>query len=105
MLKELDKNGKVVTKKEGTKEYYELLEILGDHFWAYDGLEDESIKRLYFPTVVFVLEGEVVGIHIDTIESQKDPRVPLTEKQKNELINIYVNNINKLSDDICDDKC
>ena len=72
---------------------------------AYDGLEDESIKRLYFPTVVFVLEGEVVGIHIDTIESQKDPRVPLTEKQKNELINIYVNNINKLSDDICDDKC
>lgn len=104
-VKELDKNGKVVTKKEGTKEYYELLEILGDHFWAYDGLEDESIKRLYFPTVVFVLEGEVVGIHIDTIESQKDPRVPLTEKQKNELINIYVNNINKLSDDICDDKC
>lgn len=104
-VKELDKTGKVVTKKEGTKEYYELLEILGDHFWAYDGLEDESIKRLYFPTVVFVLEGEVVGIHIDTIESQKDPRVPLTEKQKNELINIYVNNINKLSDDICDDKC
>jgi len=104
-IKELDKNGKVVTKKEGTKEYYELLEILGDHFWAYDGLEDESIKRLYFPTVVFILDGEVVGIHIDTIESQKDPRVPLTDEQKNELINIYINNINKLSDDICDDKC
>jgi len=104
-VKELDKNGKVVTKKEGTKEYYELLEILGDHFWAYDGLEDESIKRLYFPTVVFILDGEVVGIHIDTIESQKDPRVPLTDEQKNELINIYINNINKLSDDICDDKC
>ncbi len=104
-VKSLDEDGNIVTEKEGTEEYYKLLEVLGDHFWAYEGLNDESIKRLYFPTVVFVLEGEVVGIHIDTIESQKDARVPLTEEQKSELVNIYTGHINKVLSDVCDERC
>lgn len=104
-VKSLDDGGNIVTEKEGTEEYYKLLEVLGDHFWAYEGLNDESIKRLYFPTVVFILEGEVVGIHIDTIESQKDARVPLTEEQKSELVNIYTGYINKVLSDVCDERC
>ena len=104
-VKSLDEDGNIVTEKEGTDEYYKLLEVLGDHFWAYEGLNDESIKRLYFPTVVFILEGEVVGIHIDTIESQKDARVPLTEEQKSELVNIYTEHINKVLSDVCDERC
>ena len=104
-VKSLDEDGNIVTEKEGTKEYYKLLEVLGDNLWAYEGLNDENIRRLYFPTVVFVLEGEVVGIHIDTIESQTDARVPLTEEQKSELVNIYIGHINKVLSDVCDERC
>ena len=103
--KKLDENGNVVTIKEGTKEYYELVESLSSVLGEYEGLNDESIKRLYFPTVVFIKDGKVVGCHIDTLPSQTDPRVPLTEEQKSELVNIYTTNIAKISDDVCDDKC
>lgn len=103
--KELDVNGNVVTTKEGTKEYYELVELLSSVLGEYEGLNDESIKRLYFPTVVFIKNGVIVGCHIDTLPSQTDPRVPLNEEQKGELVNIYTNNITKISDDVCDDKC
>lgn len=104
-VKLLDEDGNIVTEKEGTKEYYELLNILGDHLGEYEGLNDDSIKRLYFPTVVFVRDGKVVGSHINTLESQTDPRVPLTEKQKEELVNIYMDGIGKVLKDVCDDKC
>ena len=104
-VKLLDEDGNIVTEKEGTKEYYELLNILGDHLGEYEGLNDDSIKRLYFPTVVFVRDGKVVGSHINTLESQIDPRVPLTEKQKEDLVNIYMDGIGKVLKDVCDDKC
>lgn len=103
--KELDENGNIVTTKEGTKEYYELVELLSTVLGEYEGLNDESIKRLYFPTVVFIKDGKIVGCHIDTLPSQTDPRVPLTEEQKAELINIYTDNIIKTLDSVCDDKC
>lgn len=103
--KSLGEDGDVVIEKEGTKEYYELLDILGDNLGEYEGLNDDSIKRLYFPTVVFVRDGKVVNVHINTIESQTDPRVPLTEKQKEELVNIYMDGIGKVLKDVCDDKC
>lgn len=103
--KELDENGNVVTAKEGTKEYYELVELLSTVLGEYEGLNDESIKRLYFPTVVFIKDGKIVGCHIGTLPSQTDPRVPLTEEQKVELINIYTDNIIKTLDSVCDDKC
>ena len=75
--------------------------VLGE----YEGLNDESIKRLYFPTVVFIKDGKIVGCHIGTLPSQTDQRVPLTEEQNGELINIYTDNIIKTLDSVCDDKC
>ena len=103
--KALDTDGNVVTTKEGTKEYYELVDLLSTVLGEYEGLNDASIKRLYFPTVVFIKDGKILGCHIDTLPSQTDPRVPLTEEQKSELVNIYTTNIAKISDDVCDDKC
>lgn len=88
-IKKLDENGKIVTTKEGTKEYYELVNLLSDYLGEYEGLNDKEIKRLYFPTVVFVKEGKVLGLNVSTVESQLDPMVDLNEKQKAELKNIY----------------
>ncbi len=90
------KDGKIVTNKKGTKEYYELVDRLKDNLGSYEGLDDESIKRLYFPTAVFVMGGKVVGIHVGTVDSQTDPSKPLTEKQKQELLDIYNENISKM---------
>lgn len=102
-VKEL-KDGKVVTTKEGTKEYYQLVDKLKDVLGPYEGLEDESIKRLYFPTMVFVMGGKVVGTHIGTVDSQKDPYKGLTKKEKEELLKIYENNIEKIYG-VCDENC
>lgn len=90
------KDGKIVTKKEGTKEYYKIVDKLKDYLGPYEGLEDDSIKRLYFPTVVFVMGGKIVGTHIGTVDSQDDPSKPLTKDQKQELLDIYNKNIKKI---------
>lgn len=104
-IKSLDDNGNIVTEKEGTKEYYELIETLGDSIGSYEGLNDDSIKRLYFPTVVFVKDGKILNAHIGTLDSQEDPYVVLNKNQKNELKNIYIDNINKVYDILCDEAC
>ena len=95
-IKELDDDGNVKTLQEGTDKYYKILELLGDKASIYDGLNDQSIKRLYFPTVVFVKNGEIVDIHVSTIDSQKDPYKKLSSKQIKELKQIFKSAINKL---------
>lgn len=103
--KVLDANGKIVTKKEGTKEYKELLEKLDDYLLPYDGLEDDSIKRLYFPSVYFIKDGVVIGKHIDTVESHIDASKALDEEQKLELKTIYEEKMLEVLDTACDKEC
>lgn len=93
----LDEQGNVVVEKEGTEEYYRILELLGDHASVYAGLNDESIKRLYFPTVVAVVDGEVQDVHAGTLDSVEDPYVPLTEEQAEELTSRYEELMEKVS--------
>lgn len=103
--KHLDENGNIVTDQEGTSEYYKIVDLLKDKLNSYDGLNDETIKRLYFPTVVFIKDGQLIGLHSGTVESQKDPQIALTESQKSELQNIYSDYIHKVLGDLCDEKC
>ena len=95
-------DGKVKTTKKGKKNYYKILDILGDKASVYEGLEDDSIKRLYFPTVVFVRNGKIVDIHISTVDSQEDPYKKLNKKQKAELKKIYTRGIAKMNGKECD---
>ncbi len=95
-IKELDEDGQVKTLQEGTEKYYKILELLGDKASVYEGLNDESIKRLYFPTVVFVKNGKIVDIHVSTVDSQKDPYKKLNDNQIKELKQIYKVAIKKL---------
>lgn len=102
--KHTDEDGHVVTDKEGTTEYYEILSLLGEHVSDYDGLPDNS-KRLYFPTIVFVKEGKIVALHEGTLESQTNPFVQLTEEEKNEILSILEHGIVETYDLICDENC
>lgn len=101
---EVDKNKKVVVKKEGTDDYYKLLEKLGDFASDYDleGAETDS-KRLYFPTVLVVKEGKIASFHEGTLESQENPFEEMNKEDKNELKGTLVEKFNKLV--VCDGAC
>lgn len=104
-IKHLDENNQIITDKEGTQEYNELIKIMYDYLGEYEGLNDQSIKRLYFPSVVFVKEGKIIDIHIGTLEEQENPYEPLNTNQIEKLKNIYKSNILKTIDTKCSDKC
>lgn len=88
--KRLNDDGTIEVVKEGADEYYTILELLGDYADRYEGLGDDSIKRLYFPTVVFVKNGKIIDVHVSTLSSHQDGEKRLTDKQSKELQNIYV---------------
>lgn len=104
-VKHLDENGNIVVDKQGTQEYYEIVNLLKEYLGEYSGLNDSSIKRLYFPTIVFVKEGKVIYVHIGTLKSQNDPYKELTEEQKTELSNIISSYATKVYDVVCDEHC
>jgi thiol-disulfide isomerase/thioredoxin len=99
------KDGEIITEEEGTEDYKKLVELMYDFLPAYSGLEDDSIKRLYFPTVVFVKEGKIVGLHTSTVDSQEDPFTELDKEQKEELKTIYTDYINEVYEILCDEAC
>jgi len=98
-------DGKVVTKNEGTKNYSKFLEKFNDYLPVYSGLNDDSIKRMYVPTVFFLKNGEVVGYHFNTVESQTNPMIPLDQVQYDELKNILIENIDKIYNYKCTEGC
>ena len=104
-------DGTLEVVKEGTKGYKKLLTRLDPILDEYM-LEDihgnpvsANEKRIFVPLVVFVREGEIVSYHLDTVSSQENPFNGLTSEQKNELMDIYVNNMHKVLNDVCDTNC
>lgn len=100
--KHLDEEGNIVLDQEGSDNYNRIVEQLKDNLGAYEGLNDDSIKRLYFPTVVFVRNGKVEDIHIGTLDSQEDPYKKLTDSQEKELKKIFTKAIKKIEVLTCD---
>ena len=104
-------DGSLETVKEGTEGYKKLLSRLDAILDEYT-LEDmhgntvsANEKRIYVPLVVFVKDGEIVGYHIDTVESQTNPFEKLNEEQTNELMDIYISYMHKVLNDVCDSSC
>ena len=99
-------------EKNGTEGYFDLLKALDKHLTDYVVVfEDEEYetgeKRIYAPSVIFVRDGKVLGVHVSTLESQTDPRKPLTDKQYEELYGIYEDYILEMKNSTCskDDAC
>ncbi len=99
----LENETKAKMEYVGTDNYYVFLDLLDSYLSDYTltNKSGEKIKtgekRLLAPTVVFVKNGEILGFHVGTVESQQDPYLELTEEQKEELRNIYLENINKIN--------
>lgn len=94
--KYLDSEGNILTLHKGSDEYYEILDLLGDRADKYEGLNDDSIKRLYFPTVLFIKSGKIIDMHVSTVESNKSKKEKLTDKEYKKLKNIYISGMKKL---------
>lgn len=99
----LDEDGNEI---KGTEGYFKLLDALEEHLSDYTVVyEDETYevgeKRLFAPTVVFVKDGDVVGLHVSTVEGQTDPYEDLTEDQYKELYDIYEGYILEMNGSTC----
>ena len=89
-------NKKIITQKEGTDDYYKLVDKMESILGEYEGLNDSSIKRLYFPTVIFVVEGKIVKYNIGTVDSQTDPYKKLTNEETKELKNKLIEGMEEI---------
>jgi hypothetical protein len=92
----LDDSGKIVVEQEGTEAYQQLVATLYDWLGPYNGLNDDSIKRIYFPTTVFVRNGQIVDVHLVTVESQESGYDPLTDEQHAELLSTLTTDIQSI---------
>lgn len=107
----LDTRNKAKRTKDASQSYYNILLALANELSDYVLTTDKGKevntgeKRLYAPTVVAVLNGELIGFHEGSVESHKiddDGNVPdLTKEQEDELFNIYTEMISKYLGDEC----
>lgn len=96
-------------RDENSQEYQKLVNLLKDFLLTDTATQketdknfDKNKKRLYMPDVFFIKDGEIVGDHKSTVESQKDPKIALTKDQYNDLKKIYTDYIKKMNG-TCDD--
>ena len=105
LVYQLDENGKEI---KGTEGYFKLLKALDKHLTDYtisfDGKTYETgEKRIYAPTVIFVRNGKILGLHVSTIDSQENGFDKLNKQEKEELYNIYEDYILEMNRKTCSD--
>lgn len=109
LVYQLDDEG---NEKKGVKGYFDLMEALDEHLTEYvvsykDKEYKTGEKRIYAPTVVFVRDGRVLGLHVSTVDSHKSGFDKMTEEQVDELYGIYEEYILEMKNSTCskDDAC
>ena len=99
---------KAVVDKEGTENYYKLLDLLDKHLRKFTIADDDNksydtgVKRLYAPTTVVVKKGKIVGFLEGTVETQAK-FVPLTDDEIKELKSTLGEMFAKVSTTVCSD--
>lgn len=87
-------------RKENTKEYLEIVDILKEHL-RYD---DEGNKRIYVPAVIAINNGNIVGFDDETSYDTlgyDDPKDYWTEERKQNLKEKLVSMISKIEINDC----
>lgn len=85
-------------RQNNTEEYQELVSLLED----YIGEDAEGNKRIGAPTVVFVQNGKIKGVHIDTVEGHDATERKMTTEEVRVLKQTYTDLIDKVYNDECD---
>lgn len=79
-------------KAEQPEQYDNLKMMLSDYL----ATNADGEKTLYVPDVYFIKDGTIIGHHLGTLETQQDPYVILTETEKEQLKNIYIDYIKQI---------
>ena len=110
-IKNEDSENQIESLTPSMEDYKTLFDALKDSLDNYK-LEDNSISPIndedniiVIPTVIFVYEGEIVGTHTNSVKTHVDPNQLLTNDEKNELMDIYINYIHKVLNDVCTEAC
>lgn len=106
------KGNKAKKVKEADQSYYDLINELSPYLNDYILTSDNGTKistgekRLETPTVVAVKEGEVLDIHIGTVEDNMEDKNgivrELTKNEEVDLFNAYTILISKYTGESCD---
>lgn len=110
------KDGAVVKTRDGSAEYYQLLEVLSDHLSDYSINDSEGNpqptgeKRIYIPYVIAVKDGEIVGEYVgdaesDDLEDGQTAYDPLTTAQHDKLYDIYTDMFRAVYGTSAKDEC
>lgn len=109
LVYQIDEDGK---EKKGTKGYHKLLKTLDKHLTEYiisyeDKTYETGEKRIYAPTVIFVKDGKVLGLHVSTVDTHLSGYDKMTIEQKEELYSIYEEYILEIKEATCNvgDSC
>lgn len=99
----LDNNGNEIKGSEG---YLNLLKELDEYLTDYTITKDGKTyevgeKRIYAPSVIFVKDGNVLGIQVSTVSGQKSGFDKLTKEQYQELYGIYENYVLDMTSNTC----
>ena len=104
LVYELDDKG---NEKKGTEDYHKLIKVLDKHLTEYTVSYNEKTyetgeKRIYAPTVIFVKDGKVLGLHVSTVSSHLNGFDKMNKEQIEELYSIYENYILEIKSATCD---
>lgn len=77
-------------RANNTEEYQNLVSILSDYIKT----DEEGLKRITAPTIIFVNNGNIVGVYIGTISP--DSEEIITNEQKQNIKNNFSSLIDKM---------
>ncbi len=85
-------DGKIITTKEASEDYYKLLNYMSDvlerYTITYKGeKKDLGEYRIYAPNVISVIDGKAVGLTTGISNLQTDGYMDLTDEMKKESYN------------------
>ena len=87
---DFDDNGNIITTKEGTADYYQLLNKLDNVLADYTLTDSEGNeivageKRIYAPNIISVVDGVANGMTTGISDDQTDAYMELTDNMKND---------------------
>lgn len=90
---ELDSNGETITTKQGTDDYYKLLDLLNNVLEDYKlkNKDNESVsigeKRIYAPNIITIIDGEAKEMTSGISDLQTDGYMELNEEMKTDMYN------------------
>lgn len=89
--------------EEKSKIYEEIIKVIGtDINTVFDENSTRANeKKVLVPTVVFIKDGNYVGLHFKTVDSQVNSTDELDEEEKQELSRKYQELIDKINTNVC----